>query len=118
MATPSSPLTLTPRNCTALPLASTSLLPATLMENAALPVLASTYAAVTVWAADMVTEHVPVPEQAPLQPLNVLPAAGCAFRETTVPLAKFAEQTLAQLMPAVLLVTVPDPVPALPSVSA
>ena len=43
--------------------------------------------AVTVVAALMVTEHVPVPEQPPpLQPANVDPPAGAAVSVTTVPL--------------------------------
>jgi hypothetical protein len=43
--------------------------------------------AVTVVAAVMVTVHVPVPEQGPLQPAKEEPAAGEAVRVTTVPLA-------------------------------
>jgi hypothetical protein len=42
--------------------------------------------AVTVWALLSVTVHVPVPEQAPLQPVNVLPALGAAVSLTSVPL--------------------------------
>jgi hypothetical protein len=42
--------------------------------------------AVTVFAPFMVTVHLPVPEQAPLEPVNVDPAAGVALRVTTVPL--------------------------------
>ena len=59
----------------------------------------------------MVTE--PVVQPVPLQPAKVEPDAGVAVRVTTVPLLKFAEQVLPQLMPAGELVTVPLPVPAL-----
>jgi len=68
--------------------------------------------AVTDLAALMVTEHVPVPVQAPLHPANVEPDAGDAVRVTTVPLLKFALQVLGQLIPLGLLVTFPLPVPA------
>src|SRR2546427_8994720 len=53
-----------------------------------------------------------------LQPVKVEPAAGLAVRVTAVPLAKLAEQVATQLIPAGLLVTVPDPVPASVTVSA
>ncbi len=43
--------------------------------------------AVTDCAAFIVTEHAPVPLQAPLQPANTDPAAAVAVSETTVPLA-------------------------------
>ena len=59
----------------------------------------------------MVTE--PVVQPVPLQPPKVEPEAGVAVRVTMVPLLKFAEQVLPQLMPAGELVTVPVPVPAL-----
>jgi len=42
--------------------------------------------AVTEAAAVRVTVHAPVPLQAPLQPLNVKPAAGVAESVTAVPL--------------------------------
>jgi hypothetical protein len=54
--------------------------------------------------------HVPVPEQAPDQPANPLPALGVAVRVTVVPLLKVAVQVDPQLMPAGLLVMVPVPV--------
>ncbi len=47
--------------------------------------------AVTVGAALIVTVQVPVPVQAPLQPVKVEPAAGAAVRVTTVPLVNDAE---------------------------
>jgi hypothetical protein len=69
--------------------------------------------AVTGVAAVTVTTQVPVPEQPPpIQPANVEPSAGNAVSVTAVPLAKFAEQVVGQLIPAGALDTVPVPVPA------
>jgi hypothetical protein len=60
-----------------------------------------------------VTTHVPVPVQPPpLQPAKVELADAAAVNVTCVPLAKFAEQVVGQLIPAGALVTVPVPVPA------
>jgi hypothetical protein len=74
--------------------------------------------AVTAVAAVNVTTHVPVPVQPPpFHPANVEPSAGLAVNVTCVPLAKPAEHVDPQLIPAGLLVTVPDPVPALVKVS-
>ena len=73
--------------------------------------------AVTDLAALIVTEQLPVPVQAPLQPAKVEPAAAVAVRVTTVPLVKFAVHVLGQLIPAGLLLTVPVPVPASVTVS-
>jgi hypothetical protein len=58
----------------------------------------------------MVTVHAAVPLHAPAQPAKLQPAAGAAIRLTFVPTAKFALQTLPQLMPAGELVTVPLPI--------
>src|SRR5437867_1194939 len=67
--------------------------------------------AVTVIAAESVIVHAPVPLQPPpLQPVKVEPAAGMALRVTTVPLAKLAVHVAPQVIPAGLLVTVPEPV--------
>jgi len=74
--------------------------------------------AVTALAADMVTEQTPVPEQAPLHPAKVDPAAAVSVKVTTVPLLKLALQVLGQLMPLGLLLTVPVPVPATVTESA
>src|SRR5215831_3319694 len=74
--------------------------------------------AVTEAAAFIVTVQVPVPVQPPpLQPENVEPAAGTAVKVTAVPPANGAEQVVPHEIPAGALVTVPDPVPALLSVS-
>jgi len=59
-----------------------------------------------------VTLHAPVPEQAPLQPLNTCPEAGVAARLTAVPEVNVAEQVAPQLIPAGELETDPVPVPA------
>jgi hypothetical protein len=59
------------------------------------------------------TVHELVPEQGPLQPAKMEPAAGAAVRVTLVPLLKVAEHRVPQLMLAGELVTVPLPVPAL-----
>jgi hypothetical protein len=62
--------------------------------------------------------HVPVPEQPPpLQPANTEPAAGVAVNVTAVPSVNDAEHVGAQLIPVGALVTVPEPVPVLPTVS-
>lgn len=69
--------------------------------------------AVTDLDASIVTVHVPVPLQAPLQPVNVAPVEGIAIRVTFDPLAKLALQVDPQLIPTGALVTVPEPVPDL-----
>ncbi len=66
--------------------------------------------AVTDRAWDIATLQDAAPVQAPVQPLNWKPVAACAVRVTVAVEAKFAEQVPAvQLMPAGLLVTVPEP---------
>jgi hypothetical protein len=64
---------------------------------------------VTVVVAFMVTEHPAVPVHAPPQPAKTHPVSGVALSATTVPRAYVAEHVEPQLMPAGLLVTVPDP---------
>jgi len=71
--------------------------------------------AVTDLAAVMDTVQVPVPEHAPLQPVKVEPPAGLAVKVTDVPELYEAEQVAPQLIPAGLEVTVPLPVPDLPT---
>ena len=57
-----------------------------------------------------VMEQVPVPEQTPLlHPVKVIFEAGAAVRVTFVPTAYFATHVPGQLIPAGLLVTVPEP---------
>jgi hypothetical protein len=52
----------------------------------------------------------PVPLQAPPQPVKLHPAAGVALSATCVPVAKLALHVEPQLMPDGELVTVPPPV--------
>jgi hypothetical protein len=70
--------------------------------------------AVQLVLADIVTE--PLVQPVPDQPAKVEPEAAVAVKVTAVPLLKEYEQVLPQLMPAGLLVTVPEPVPALATV--
>jgi hypothetical protein len=58
-----------------------------------------------------------VPEQSPDQPEKVEPESAVAVRVTVVPEVKYATHSAPQLIPAGLLVTVPDPVPVLETVS-
>jgi hypothetical protein len=87
--------------------------PASITDNAK-PLVLELKVAVTVVAAFNVTTQVPVPVQPPpLHPANVEPSAGLAINVTCAPLAKFAEHFAEHaLMPAGLLLTAPDPVPA------
>jgi hypothetical protein len=78
------------------------------------PEVCAVNVAVTLVFEVRVTTQVPVPVQPPPdQPENVDPAAGVADNVTDVPLVNGAEQVEPQLMPAGLLVTVPDPLPDL-----
>ena len=74
--------------------------------------------AVTLRAAVMLTVHVPVPVQAPLQRVKVEPLLTAGVRVTDVPDAYVALQVLPQLIPLGEDVTVPLPVPAFATVSA
>src|SRR5262245_6752243 len=68
--------------------------------------------AVTVFALSTVTAQVPVPVQAPDQPLNFEPLSGVAVKVTAVPGAYPSLQSRPQLMPLGALVIVPVPLPA------
>jgi hypothetical protein len=59
----------------------------------------------------MVTAQIPLPAQAPLQPVKVESLAGLAVRVTTVLAAYTSLQSAPQPMPLGLLVTVPEPAP-------
>lgn len=72
--------------------------------------------AVTDLFAVIVTTQLPVPEQAPLQPVNVELGSGVAVSVTVAPCPKLAEHVAPQSIPAGLLVTVPEPEPVLPTV--
>ena len=72
----------------------------------------------TLFAALMVTTQLPVPLQAPPQPVKFQPFAGASLSVTWAPLAKFALQVEPQLMPDGELVTVPLPVSLTESVNS
>ena len=60
----------------------------------------------------IVTEHVvPLPSQAPSQPVKRAPLSARAVSATRMPAAKRAEQLAPQRIPAGVLVTVPRPEP-------
>jgi len=73
--------------------------------------------AVTEVAAVIVVVHVPVPVQAPLQPVKVEPAAGVAVNVTADPLVNACEHVAPQEMPDGELVMLPLPVPDLVTLS-
>jgi hypothetical protein len=66
----------------------------------------------------MVTVQDPVPVHAPLQPVKVDVPSGTAVKVTTVPELYVSVQSRPQTIPAGLEVTVPPPVPALPTVNS
>lgn len=64
-----------------------------------------------------VITHGPVPVQAPLHPLNVVPACGAAERVMVVPFGNCDVQVVGQEIPTGEEVIVPCPVPASVTVS-
>jgi hypothetical protein len=74
--------------------------------------------AVTDFAAVIEKAQLPVPVQAPLQPVKVAPRPGVAVSVTDDPLVYVCVQATPQEMPAGALVTVPLPVPASVTVKA
>ena len=73
--------------------------------------------AVTLRATVMLTRQLPVPLQAPLQPVKVEPAEAVAVNVTDVPDTKDAVQVAPQAIPAGADNTVPDPVPVFVTVT-
>ena len=67
--------------------------------------------AVTERSFDRVVTQLPVPEHAPLQPVNAEPVAGVAVSVTVVFSGRSTAQVEPHWIPAGLLVTVPVPVP-------
>lgn len=78
-------------------------------DRARVVVVVALKVAVADLAAVILTAHVATPEQTPLHPPKVNPAAGVAVRLTKAPLLKFALQVLGQVIPAGELVTEPVP---------
>lgn len=68
--------------------------------------------AMTDRAAETETVHAVVPEQSPNQPENCCPEPATAVSVTLVPVGTVSEQTVPQLMPLGLEVTVPTPLTA------
>lgn len=93
------------------------MLPFPLPARLAFSVMPKTKFAVTDLFPSMVTEHAAVPVQEPLQPPNKEPASGFSPRFTTVPLKRVAEQTVPQLIARSDVMTVPEPLPVLVTVS-
>jgi hypothetical protein len=81
------------------------------------PTTVAVKVAVTVVVPLMVTMQVPVPLQAPDQPVKVDPTVAPAVSVTTVPSAKVGLQAPGQETPAGDEVTVPEPVPAITTLS-
>jgi hypothetical protein len=90
--------------------------PAPVPAVASASALSLSKVAVTARSAFTVTVQVAVPEQAPDQPVNDEPAAGVAVSVTGTE-ANGAEQVAPQAIPFGLEVTVPDPLPAVETVT-
>jgi hypothetical protein len=74
--------------------------------------------AVTFFTASIVTVQVPVPVQAPAQPIKLEPAEDVAVKVTLAPCKKLEVQVAPQSTPAGLLEMLPVPVPDFVIVSA
>jgi hypothetical protein len=83
-----------------------------------IPAVPTENVGVTVVLASRVTVQVPLPVQVPDHPEKVVPVEGTAVNTTLAPLVKSAVQVPGQSIPAGLLVTVPEPLPVLSTVSA
>jgi hypothetical protein len=88
------------------------MLPDPLPRAVTVSVCSLTNVAVTFFAPPTVTEQV-APVQSPLNPENMLPAAGVGVSVTDVPMAKLVEQDVPQAIPDGVEVTVPLPLPAI-----
>jgi hypothetical protein len=91
--------------------------PILLTESAKVGTMLVLKVAVTFLAASIVTEHAPVPVQAPVQPAKLEPVAADAVKFTTAPCKKLRLHVAPQSMPAGVLETVPEPEPILATVS-
>ncbi len=91
--------------------------PASVTVSCSVATVAVLKVAVTDAAFVRVTVQAPVPLHPPDHPANVDPDAAVAVSVTAVPLGKFAEHVVPQLIPDGALVTVPDPVPPFCTVS-
>ena len=67
--------------------------------------------AVSDWLLFSVMTQGAVPVQAPLQPMKVEPDSAVAVKVILLPAGKLAEQVVPQLMPAGVLIIVPEPSP-------
>lgn len=83
--------------------------PFTVTERVNGPACCGAKLAVTAWLLFIRMVQAPEPEQAPLQPVKVKPAAGAALKATLEPAEKPALHVVPQLTPAGLLVTLPLP---------
>jgi hypothetical protein len=88
-----------------------------LSETVSVRFVVGTNVAVTDSAASISRVQVPAPAQAPLQPENAEPDPAVAVSVTCVPVLKFAEHVLGQVIPLGTLATDPLPAPAIVTVS-
>src|ERR1700722_4639073 len=90
----------------------------TMCCSSEIPAVPTENVGVTVVLGPRVTVQVPLPVQVPDHPEKVVPVEGTAVNTTLAPLVKSAVQVPGQSIPAGLLVTVPEPLPVLSTVSA